>query len=230
MNFEYQLLVIGGGGHLRSLLPILRRLRLSVYGIIDLDVRKGLEINGIPVVGTDRELEKFVRCGLKAVIAIGSIGDRQRDKKRVELFEIARKAHIQFATIISDRAILSENVRVGQGSMIFDGCIINCGVTIGDNCIINTGTIIEHDCSVGDHSHIAPGTIVGGQVTIGENVFIGLGSRIMQGITIGKNAIVGAGSVVIEDAPSNSTVVGIPAKCIYTGKGGPDDGKKTKMV
>lgn len=212
MNFDYHLLMIGGGGHSKSLLPILRRLRIPVYGIIDMELRKGMRVNGIPVVGSDKELEKFAKPEMKAVVAIGSIGDRQRDKKRVELFEDARKANIQFATIISDRAIVGEDVKVGRGSMIFDGCIVNCGVTIGENCIINTGVIIEHDCSIGDHTHIAPGTVIGGQVSIENNVFIGIGSRIIQGIKIGENAIVGAGSVVIEDVPPNSTVVGIPAR------------------
>ena len=220
MNFESKLLVIGGGGHFRSLLPIIKRLGLGVFGIIDVESRKGLEVSGIPVVGTDRELAEFCGRGVKALIAMGSIGNRQKDKKRVELFERAKRARLEFATIVSDRALLGENVKVGQGTVIFDGSIVGTGVTIGDNCIVNTGTIMEHDCSVGDHSHISPGTVVGGQVTIGDNVFIGLGSRIVPGITIGENAIVGAGSVVIDNVPANITVAGVPARSIHPGTGG----------
>ncbi len=43
---------------------------------------------------------------------------------------------------------------------------------------------------------------------------IGAGSTIIPGLIIGDDSIVGAGATVIRDVPSNSTVVGCPAKAI----------------
>ncbi len=52
------------------------------------------------------------------------------------------------------------------------------------------------------------------QVTIGNDVWIGAGAIILNGVTIGDKAIIGAGSVVTHDVPSNTIVVGNPARPI----------------
>ena len=52
--------------------------------------------------------------------------------------------------------------------------------------------------------------------TIEEGCLIGAGAKILGNITIGKNSKVGANAVVLHNVPSNTTVVGIPAKVIKT--------------
>ena len=42
---------------------------------------------------------------------------------------------------------------------------------------------------------------------IGDNVFIGAGAKIIGGVTIGDNVKIGANCIIVEDIPSNSTVV-----------------------
>ncbi len=49
-------------------------------------------------------------------------------------------------------------------------------------------------------------------ITIGDDVWIGPYSIIMKGVTIGDNCVIGAGSVVRRDMPSNTLVVGNPAR------------------
>ena len=49
---------------------------------------------------------------------------------------------------------------------------------------------------------------------IGDNVNIGSNVCIIGPISIGTNVIIGAGSVVTKDVPSNSVVVGNPARII----------------
>lgn len=50
--------------------------------------------------------------------------------------------------------------------------------------------------------------------TIGNNVNIGANVIIIGKISIGDNVIIGAGSVVVNNIPSNSVVVGNPARII----------------
>jgi serine O-acetyltransferase len=45
-------------------------------------------------------------------------------------------------------------------------------------------------------------------------VSIYTGATVFGGITIGDNVTIGAGAVVFDDIPSNSTVVGNPARII----------------
>jgi serine O-acetyltransferase len=46
--------------------------------------------------------------------------------------------------------------------------------------------------------------------TVAENVTIGAGAKLLGPITVGAGAKIGANTVVIQDVPSNTTVVGNP--------------------
>lgn len=50
--------------------------------------------------------------------------------------------------------------------------------------------------------------------TIGDNVSLGANVSIIGDITIGDNVIIGAGTIVVKDVPSDSIVVGNPARII----------------
>jgi acetyltransferase-like isoleucine patch superfamily enzyme len=50
------------------------------------------------------------------------------------------------------------------------------------------------------------------EVHIGKYCFIGARSIIMPGVTIGDHCIVSSASVVMKDIPSNSLVIGNPAR------------------
>jgi serine O-acetyltransferase len=43
---------------------------------------------------------------------------------------------------------------------------------------------------------------------------IGAGAKVLGSFKIGDNCKIGAGSVVLEDIPSNSTVVGVPGRIV----------------
>ncbi len=91
-------------------------------------------------------------------------------------------------------------------------------ITIGDRVTITSGVrLVTHDGStwlVRDKNNIRYQRYSG--IKIGSNVFIGINSIIMPGVNIGDNVVVGAGSIVTKDIPSNSVVVGNPAKIIST--------------
>ena len=45
-------------------------------------------------------------------------------------------------------------------------------------------------------------------------VYIGAGAIIIGGITVGNNVSIGAGAIVVEDVPSNTTIVSQKARII----------------
>ena len=85
-------------------------------------------------------------------------------------------------------------------------------VKIGDDVTLSASRILTHDGS----TWLWLGKSRVGHVTIGNRVFIGAGGVILPNVTIGDDVIIGAGSVVNRDIPSNSVVVGNPAKVICT--------------
>lgn len=85
------------------------------------------------------------------------------------------------------------------------------------------GTIvINKDAVIGDNCNIAHLTTIGqanrgkskGCPTIGNMVWMGTGSVIAGKITIGDNVLIAPNSFVNFDVPSNSLVIGNPAKII----------------
>jgi acetyltransferase-like isoleucine patch superfamily enzyme len=54
-----------------------------------------------------------------------------------------------------------------------------------------------------------------GKILIGNNCFIGMGVILLPNVSIGDNCIIGAGSVVTNSFPSNSVIMGNPAKLIF---------------
>lgn len=85
----------------------------------------------------------------------------------------------------------------------FGGIIINGNVVLGKNCKISHGVTIG-TCGNGKQ----------GVPVIGDNVYIGAGAKILGPIIIGDNVVVGANAVVVKNVPSDTKVVGVPARAI----------------
>ena len=207
------LVLIGGGGHCKSVLDAAIKMGLfDEIVITDSDIEAGTEIFGCKVVGTDDELPRLRSEGFNnAFITIGSIESTALRRKLVEKIE---KLGFKFATIIDPSATISEHAFVGSGSFIGKNVVVNADAVVGSHCIINTGSIVEHECKVGDFTHISVGSILCGNTEIGEDSLIGEGSTIIQGIKVGSHSIIGAGSVVVKDIHSNAKAYGNPCRVV----------------
>jgi putative colanic acid biosynthesis acetyltransferase WcaB len=97
-------------------------------------------------------------------------------------------------------------VRIGRSLKVyhFPGIVIHRNVIIGENCTLRQST------TIGNKTDNSPCPVIGDNVNIGAHVCI------IGDIVIGDNVTIGAGSVVIKNIPSNSVVVGNPAKIVKT--------------
>jgi len=79
------------------------------------------------------------------------------------------------------------------------------------------GVVIEDEVQIGSHCSIYTISTIDnkkGKVILKRNCRIGTHSVIMPGVTVGENSVVGAFSFVTKDIPSDSIVIGVPAKVI----------------
>jgi len=118
------------------------------------------------------------------------------------------------STISPHSKIGNYGVHIGEGSNIMSGSLISNDVVIGKGCILYFNSILTHDCVIGDFVEISPNVTILGFANIGNYCQLGAGSIILPKVSIGENVVVGAGAVVTKDIPSNSLVVGAPAKVI----------------
>ena len=197
-----KIIIIGTGGHAKVIFNYLKNYNDNVVGFCDENKKKDL-LYGLPVYKSideikDKEKHRFI-------IAIGNNYIRRR---------IANTYNLNYYTFIHESALISDDVVIGEGSMIMAGTIINSGTAIGKHVIINTGAIIEHDCTIKNYVHASPRTTICGTCTIGENVWLGAASTIINNIEICNDIIVGSATNVIMSITENGTYIGNPARML----------------
>ncbi|OKP85813.1 serine acetyltransferase [Paenibacillus helianthi] len=206
-----KILLVGGGGHCKSVLDSLLRLNMySDIGIIDVQKNVGKNIMGISVIGCDNDLERLFAEGYTcAFVTLGSIGSPAH---RIRLFHHIEDVGFQIPVIIDPSAIVSCDAQIGAGVFIGKHAIINAGSVIDTGTIINSGAIIEHDCVIGNFAHIASGVVLSGGVQIGENTHIGANTVIRQQLMIGSDTTIGIGSVVVTNIKNQVVAYGNPCR------------------
>ncbi|UWR35818.1 acetyltransferase (plasmid) [Sulfitobacter sp. W027] len=201
-------MLLGAGGHARSLLGLLAARGQYVKGCIAPVVPGPGWPRNCPWLGDDTSLGRLDPSQMALVNGLGSVGSTALRRK---VFDEARARGYAFPPVLHPSAIWGDDVTLAEGAQVLAGAILQAGVTVEENALLNTGCIVDHECRIGAHAHLAPGVILSGGVTIGSGVHVGTAAVVIQGIRIGEGAIVGAGAVVTKDVAPRVMVVGNPA-------------------
>lgn len=202
-------IIIGGGGHARSLISTMGREAFAGY----VAPSPSSEAPDLPYLGDDAYvMSLFSPADYDIHVAVG-FNDRCRMSLRRNIIE--NYHDYEAVSFIAPSAILTEGSDIGPGSAVMARAVVNCA-TVGPNCVINTGAIVEHDCVLDSNVFVGPGAIIGGDVTIGSDVFIGAGAILRNGITIASGVSIGMGAVVTSDITDKGVYAGNPAKQIRT--------------
>ena len=205
------LIIIGGGGHARSILGLLHKNKLSkrILGYSD-NKESNLPIK---YLGNDNVIiKKYKKNDIEIILGIGiHLSIREKIIKKFKNYK--------FFTLIDKDAKIIKNAFVGKGTIIFPNANISTNVQVNEFCVIHNSTTIDHDVKIDKNSYIGPGAVVCGNVIIGKNVLIGANSTLIQDINITDNCRLGAGSVLIKSCKIKyKTLIGSPAK-IYKKNG-----------
>lgn len=192
-------ILLGAGGHARSLISLIRRNGDGIECIIDNNARIGETIMDVPV---------DVALKGRTSPLILAIGDNEN--RKIEFFE--HKSALVSEPIIHDEAYVDGTALLSVGTQVFCRAYIGPMVRINENTIINTHAVVEHEAAVGAHSHIATGAILLGRSSVGSHCFIGAGTVVRDGVTICNDVTVGANSFVNQNITSPGCYVGSPAK------------------
>ena len=189
------LLLIGCGGHARSLIDVVESSGCwHVFGLVGLPAQVGEEVLGYPVLGCDQDLHSLRHQCTNVLLAIGQIGlSTHRQRLAAELEDL----NFVMPAVVSGRAHVSCHSKLGSGVSVGHGVIVNAGARVGDFCILNSNSLIEHDAVIGNHCHISTGVLVNGGTRVGDNSFIGSGAVLRDGLNLPPRTVVSAGKRVM---------------------------------
>jgi sugar O-acyltransferase (sialic acid O-acetyltransferase NeuD family) len=207
--------VVGGGGMGRCVLDLIDAVNrqaseeasFEVIGVVDdgqpdADLLAAREVSHL---GGLRVLEEM-SPDVGYLIGIGAPGPRRAIDSA--LAATGRRSPV----LVHPNVHRGFDVRLGPGSIVCSHVSMENNIRLGRHVHVNQNSTIGHDTVLGDYTTISPLTAVSGRVTAEDSVFVGTGASINQGLTLRRRSTVGAGAAVITDVPSESTVVGVPAR------------------
>ena len=209
-----KLFILGTSGHAKVILDIAKA--MDVYdeiSFLDPSKEKGTIINGVPVEGSEDDLDSIVNGDCSNIqVAIG-IGDNSIRNKVYEKLN-QKFPQLKYTVLIHPSAVVSDSAIIGDGTVVMPCAVINANSKIGRFSIINTKASVDHDCLIGDFVTIAPGSTLGGNVEVGDFSSVCLGASVIHGVKIGTETVVGANALVLKKLEDNSVYYGSPCKFI----------------
>lgn len=201
------LILVGGGGHCKSVLEAAESAGFQILGVLDMPENVGKEVLSTKVIGTDEDIPAYVDKA-EFVITVGFI---KNPAIRIKLYNKIKEAGGRLATIIASTAYVSKYAEIGEGTVVLHQAFVNADAKVGCNVILNNFVSIEHDAVIGDQCHISTGAMINGECKVGNNCFIGSQSVLANCISVGKDIIVGAGSFVRKSISEKGIYSGNPA-------------------
>lgn len=202
------LILVGGGGHCKSVIEVAESGGFHIYGILDLPENVGKKICSYDIIGTDDDIPKYIE-EYTFIVTVGFIKD---SNLRVKIHNKIINAGGGISTIVASTARVSRFATVGIGTVIMHQAVVNADAVVGKGCIINTFANIEHDAVIGDYAHISTGAMVNGNCEVGNNVFLGSQAVMVNGVSITDNCVIAAGSVVRKNLIQQGIYAGNPTK------------------
>ena len=185
-------------------------------------VGKNVKIGSNCAIGHNTIIEKNVRIGNNCnignnvIIKNSIIGNNTNildgavlGKKGFGFFP-GKNSNTRYPHIGS--VVVGSNVEIGCNNTIDRGSLSN--TMIGDGTFLDNQVHVAHNVKIGKNCIITAQVGFAGSSSVGNKVLIGGQAGISGHLVIGDNVQIGGGSGVVKNIPSNTKVMGYPAKNI----------------
>lgn len=189
MSQPIPLVIVGAGGHGRSILELVRLSAThEVKAFLDDQQPPGTDILGVPVWGPCADLAQLPSKGVNAVhVAIGHNATRQA------LAERAVSAGLSLATLVHPRAFVSPSATLGAGCAVMAFAALGTEAVLAQGAIVNIGAVVDHHARVGAFGHLGANATMAGGTRIGARAWLQAGAALGYGVHLADDTVVAAG-------------------------------------
>lgn len=174
---------------------------------VDSAYRKEDELCGLPVIKLETIAQSNPPTDTTVFVALSST-HLNRDRKK--LYLDLKEQGYTFASYISSRAFVWDNVEIGENCFILENNVLQPFTSIGNNVTLWSGNHIGHRTQLKDHTFISSHCVISGFCVVGEHSFLGVNSTVGDHITIAPDNFIGMGSVVNKNTEPNGLYIGNP--------------------
>lgn len=201
-----RLLIIGGGGHGRSVAEAMLLSRqpqeqgFELTAFLDDAAQPHQHVWDWPVWGTTAMLPECSGRIDAVVVAVGNNALRETLHRRVYA------AGFTLATVIHPAAVVSPRASIGAGSVIMAGAIVGAEARLGEGVIVNCGAVVDHDCVVEDFAHLGGNASMAGGAVLGRGAWMQVGASLGYGVELPARAVLRAGEAMSIDQATSHCV------------------------
>ena len=181
-----KLLLVGAGGFGRVVLEHAQK----KYDCVFLDDGEQTSADGVPVIGKTSDIEKLFGEYKKLLVTIGNNALREKLYKRAE------KCGYTFPNIIVPSAYISPHAKLGSGIVILNNAVVQNNAKIGDGTILNPGVEAHHDSTIGKYCIVYTNSVVRSLTHVGDRAWIGSTVTVSTGAEVEADAVIEDGAVV----------------------------------
>lgn len=165
----HDLLILGAGGHGRTLRETATCLGYTDIVFLDENVSSFPEVNEL-TIGKISELQLHITKTKNVVVGIGN------NKVREQLHQQILEMGFNPVTLIHPSAFVSQSATIGEGSVVLAGAVVGANAKIGAGAIVNSHSTVDHDSVLGDFAHLGVGVHLAGCAEIGKAAFLQAGT------------------------------------------------------
>ena len=221
-------IILGSGQFCNFIIQVINDIKeIDCLGYISENGKKNNKIKLLNCLGDDNYLKINIKEYDSVFPAIGELKIREKLiykvlKNHKEITSVIHPTSIQSKTakfkksslmansFLSNEVIIGNYSVIGTGSYIHHDTVIgkNCligggtqigaSVKIGDNVILDPAVVMDVNAHVGSHCYLSSGVVLSGGCEVEKNVMMEAGVIVSSCRKVGKNQKVAAGSVISE--------------------------------
>lgn len=138
----------------------------------------------------------------------------RRMRDRAVMFARARAKGYRLINHVSARAIVADDLCLGENNVIMPGVQIEPGVRIGDNNLFWSQTLVCHEVVIGNHNYFSARCLIAGGTSVGDLCFFGNGCITINDLAIGDETQALPGSVLYRRTRPYTKYMGSPAQAV----------------